>query len=799
MVSTLLKSKQNGSCPICGRSHDTDCRWSLDESLVLCWTKARGGTKRVVEPADKIEAGKQTYTATKLTADGNWMEYVRLSEADNWKKPKRDRGKQEYVYTDIDFLPIVKVVRIDSEGGKKIFQAYRHSWGEWEVGVKACDLSTRKEIRCSDFFENEGKAELMKRIAPYRWREVKEAIAKQQTIFLVEGEGKADLLWKLGIPATTTIGGAGKSKHYGHPYAPYFKNAQVVLCPDRDRVGIAHALELKAELATAGIKTVRWLYAFPNSPSWRQLEDGGGADVADWIAEIQSDKSVDIKSVLTFAIESEREGLTDSGVTPVNLRTDFKAKLENGDREVHTKFLEELRRIDAEPDLTYRENRLHYLAKSLGLRSINHLTKLLELDHLQRPLEEPVETIVAFGTPEAEAEWLVEGMLERGTTVLLTAQSKTGKTPLAYDIAYAVATGQPFLDIFPVRSRGAVLIVQTDESRLAMARNLRRRGLTQVEGVKFVTQFNIEQVDILETWIVKYDPKFVIIDSLTSISLNSSISENDTEYAKNLYKLTHLFAKYRVTGIVTHHRNKSGKGEMDAVSGSHQIPAAVDDNWLLERVDSKSDPDGLLRKLSRIGGHYGEPFKYMLRFDPIGRTWQLLGESAEGNPPYKELDIRPEDFGDSRIRTQVKQFLQGNSSKPHSVAQIAQKLNANYRAVSRIVLSLFDSGWLDRTSSRNFEGKTDWFYRDRYAASVAPESECDRVVPIDCTAIAVPFGCGETVRIIAPNDRARGSIGTIRSLEELSGAQGSYYSYTVFLCQEGVSCKYGHFELERVQ
>ena len=45
---------------------------------------------------------------------------------------------------------------------------------------------------------------------PYRLPELPAAIAANQRIALVEGEKDADSLWRIGLPATTNSGGAGK-------------------------------------------------------------------------------------------------------------------------------------------------------------------------------------------------------------------------------------------------------------------------------------------------------------------------------------------------------------------------------------------------------------------------------------------------------------------------------------------------------------------------------------------------------------------------------------------------------------
>lgn len=66
---------------------------------------------------------------------------------------------------------------------------------------------------------------------PYRLPEIIEALAQEQTVFVVEGEKCADLLWSVGVPATCNAGGAGK---WLDRLAQYFVGADIVVIPDWD-------------------------------------------------------------------------------------------------------------------------------------------------------------------------------------------------------------------------------------------------------------------------------------------------------------------------------------------------------------------------------------------------------------------------------------------------------------------------------------------------------------------------------------------------------------------------------------
>jgi hypothetical protein len=88
-----------------------------------------------------------------------------------------------------------------------------------------------------------------------------------------------------GIPATTALGGAGKWSKYGGPnYLQDLSSFRVILCPDADRVGMDHMLDIEKSLRQNGIEVAGWLLAPPDAP-WDDLPKGGGLDVVDWLED----------------------------------------------------------------------------------------------------------------------------------------------------------------------------------------------------------------------------------------------------------------------------------------------------------------------------------------------------------------------------------------------------------------------------------------------------------------------------------------------------------------------------------
>jgi P4 family phage/plasmid primase-like protien len=136
----------------------------------------------------------------------------------HWQKPTRPAKVTEFFYPDRTGNPLVKVVRSDLGDGKKSFS---QNYWNGEVWRSGCPKDIRSQIPL------------------YRFQEVRGAIEHGQQIFITEGESTVDALWAVGIAATTTIGGTSGYSSYGS-YGEDLAGAELILCPDCDRVGIKY-------------------------------------------------------------------------------------------------------------------------------------------------------------------------------------------------------------------------------------------------------------------------------------------------------------------------------------------------------------------------------------------------------------------------------------------------------------------------------------------------------------------------------------------------------------------------------
>jgi RecA-family ATPase len=114
----------------------------------------------------------------------------------------------------------------------------------------------------------------------YRLSEALEGIGNGHPILIVEGEKDCDNLNKIGVLATCNFDGASepdKKPKWRSEYSEVLRDADVVIVPDHDPAGYAHA-DAIASMSIGVAKTVRLLRL---AEHWPQCPKGG--DVSDWL------------------------------------------------------------------------------------------------------------------------------------------------------------------------------------------------------------------------------------------------------------------------------------------------------------------------------------------------------------------------------------------------------------------------------------------------------------------------------------------------------------------------------------
>lgn len=145
-----------------------------------------------------------------------------------------------YLYHDEEGQVLFEVVRFP---GKKFRQRRPNPGGGWEWNLGRC------------------------RRVPYRLPALVAAVARQDLVYVVEGEKDVHALMEHGATATTCPGGAGK---WNPMYNEFFRGAHVVIVADRDAPGRDHARQVEEHLR-------------PVAASVRIVQAKTGKDAADHV------------------------------------------------------------------------------------------------------------------------------------------------------------------------------------------------------------------------------------------------------------------------------------------------------------------------------------------------------------------------------------------------------------------------------------------------------------------------------------------------------------------------------------
>jgi len=238
---------------------------------------------------------------------------------------------------------------------------------------------------------------------------------------------------------------------------------------------------------------------------------------------------------------------------------------------------------------------------------------------------------------ESEAmDWLVSGLLPVGETVLLCALPKVGKSKLAIDLAFSVATGESrFLG--QETKQGKVLLITPDASKMSLKQELTKRGFRKQDSpnLHIFPEWSIDQMAVLEEELENFGPDLVVIDSLKKITVGKEISENSEEFANNIIALNDMLKRYRATGILVHHANKNNDAiGVERARGSTAIVGACWGTWMLERIPKK-DPNNAKRmivdpkdpkRIFTATCRDAEGTTLNIEFNVENNSWEFMGE-----------------------------------------------------------------------------------------------------------------------------------------------------------------------------
>lgn len=269
-----------------------------------------------------------------------------------------------------------------------------------------------------------------------------------------------------------------------------------------------------------------------------------------------------------------------------------------------------------------------------------------------------------------EQNWLIPGFIAANSVITLYAQGGVGKTRLAFTLAKHAVSGGTFAyegtDFEPINT----LIIETDQGPLNTSKLLEMHNFLEPEvkdRLRICDKWHFGEFGKLKAMLKKHQPKLVILDSLTSLSVNSIYSENDTEYARPLVRLRHLASEYNCTFLVIHHCNASG-----GMRGTRAIQNTVDEVF---KFSLKQNELGSFNVLTLEKTRSRAPGSYKFTYDEESWGWKFGGRLED--------DILGGNQASTSLMTRCLQFLQRHKGTCYETEELAEILDANKESIRR--------------------------------------------------------------------------------------------------------------------
>lgn len=233
---------------------------------------------------------------------------------------------------------------------------------------------------------------------------------------------------------------------------------------------------------------------------------------------------------------------------------------------------------------------------------------------------------------------VIDGILRRGETANVIAAAKVGKSFLAGNLAWCIATGQPWLTHEVVKGR--VLIIDNELHPETLASRLLKIAMEMhIDVHEFGDEIDIiclrgMDIDInqIQSRLAVIQPgqyTFAIVDALYR-TLPKGTSENDNAMMMAIYNRLDYYANQWDCAIgVVHHASKGQQGDKsvtDVGSGAGSISRAADTHIVIRPHE---DPE--LSVLECVTRSFKSPEPVSVRFD-----WPLWSAVA-ADPKVKRI------------------------------------------------------------------------------------------------------------------------------------------------------------------
>jgi hypothetical protein len=506
-------------------------------------------------------------------------------------------------------------------------------------------------------------------------------LAEHRRAWLVEGPKDADRLWSLGLPATTTPGGAAG---WRDEYAQQIRDAaieEVVACRDNDEPGLRYQQTAARALARLGVK-VRPL-ELPGLPPKGDVSDwldaGGTRDGLVALAEAAPVFDPAVPGPLASEPELRREGF------------DLTLTFPDGVRFSLTAIRDGREGVRGELTVTRDGRRLSWGSLALSsTASREALRKKLEAAAPGSPWGEYLEEM-AFRLTRAAREGeplrtltgvvtsptreLVPRLLYEGEPTVIFGDGDTGKSLTAVAIAVAVQAGIALpLGLTPVRAMPAVYL---DWETTSDTVEVRSGGVAAGFGIamppvlyKRMTRPLVEEAPALAAEFARRGIGLVVVDSKMFAvgTVEGAFHEPITAF----YNALRLFAPAAALVInhVTNDAAKSG-GPARPFGGAFAFngPRLI---WEAKRDPDVTDAAAIVFTCRKANNLPRRPEPFGLRFEP--------SEGRITVSPFNLADAAPQTVAGASLPYRVRLAL---ATEDLSAAELADRLGADEKSVRR--------------------------------------------------------------------------------------------------------------------
>jgi hypothetical protein len=291
-----------------------------------------------------------------------------------------------------------------------------------------------------------------------------------------------------------------------------------------------------------------------------------------------------------------------------------------------------------------------------------------------------------------EVSFVIPGLIPEGLSIL-AGRPKIGKSWLALDIAFAVASEKFYCMGDKEPMRGDVLYCALEDNPRRLQRRIKKiltwcNDLPWPERLSLATSWRRLDnggVDDLREWGESVtDPRLVILDTLAGVRPERRGIESVYDGDYRALAEIHAWAnKLGVAVVVLHHTRKmEAEDPLDSISGSLGLAGCADTSLVLNR--SSQGTTLYLR------GRDIEETEHAVSFDPTTCRWTILGEAAE--------------IHRSKSRGAVLAVLE-EAKEPLSPAEIAANASLTKNNVDQLLHRMMHSGEVIKVSRGQYASR----------------------------------------------------------------------------------------------